>query len=72
MPDIHQLKPYKLKFINEKISLIANKLNYTYFDLLPEFQNIKLEKIWNKYQDPHPNAFAHKIMGEKIYYFLNN
>ena len=72
MPDIHQLRPYKLKFINEKISLIANELNFTYFDLLPEFQNIELEKIWNKYQDPHPNAFAHKIMGEKIYYFLNN
>ncbi len=71
MPDIHQLKPYKLKFINDKISTFAKELKFNYFDLLPEFENIELEKIWNKYQDPHPNAFAHKIMGEKIYYFLN-
>ncbi len=71
MPDIHQLKPYKLKFINDKISTFAKELKFNYFDLLPEFENVELEKIWNKYQDPHPNAFAHKIMGEKIYYFLN-
>ena len=62
---------YKLKFINDKISTYAKELKFNYFDLLPEFENVELEKIWNKYQDPHPNAFAHKIMGEKIYYFLN-
>ena len=37
MPDIHQLNPYKLKFINEKIEFFANENNFKYLDLLSIF-----------------------------------
>jgi len=69
-PDIHKLNPYKLLFINEKMITIAKEINFEIYNLLPEFENINSKKIWNKYNDPHPNELGHKIMGEKIYKIL--
>ena len=71
MPDIHQLNPYKLNFINTKIKNFAEKINLDYIDLLSEFENINETKVWNKYQDPHPNEFAHEIISKKIFKNLN-
>ncbi len=71
MPDIHQLDPYELNFINEKMKKISTDLGYKFFDLLPVFQNQKKDKIWNKYNDPHPSAYAHKLMADNIYEYLN-
>ena len=71
MPDIHQLNPYKLNFINKKIEGFANEINLEYIDLLPEFENLNEKKVWNKYQDPHPNEFAHEIIAKKIFKDLN-
>ena len=42
-PDIHQLNPYKLKFINEKMKNISEDINLPYLDLLNFFQ----KKIMN-------------------------
>ena len=70
MPDIHKLNPYELGFINEKISIISKELKYNYLDLLPVFENQPQETIWNDYGDPHPSAFAHKLMADKIFNFL--
>lgn len=72
MPDLHQLRPYKLEFINEKVKLFANEENYRYLDLLSTFDGIDEKKIWNDYADPHPNGYAHKLMAEDIYDFLIN
>ena len=69
-PDIHKLNPYKLLFINKKMETIAKDLEFKYYDLLPNFEKINERKIWNKYNDPHPNEIGHKIMGEAIYGFL--
>ena len=69
-PDIHKLNPFKLLFINEKMRTIAKEINFEIYDLLAEFENINSKKIWNKYNDPHPNELGHKIMGEKIYKIL--
>jgi hypothetical protein len=71
MPDIHQLNPYKLNFINKKIEEFTKEINLRYIDLLPEFENVDETKVWNKYQDPHPNEFAHEIIANKIYNNLN-
>ena len=71
MPDIHKLKPYNLFFINQKISILAKELDIPYHDLLPAFKDIKENKIWNKYQDPHPNSYGHKIIAEEMYTFLS-
>jgi len=67
MPDIHQLNPYRLNFINKKIEDFTREINLEYIDLLPEFKNIDEKKVWNKYQDPHPNEFAHEIIAKKIF-----
>ena len=71
MPDIHQLNPYKLDFINKKISNFSNEINLEYLDLLTLFENIDEKKVWNKYQDPHPNAYAHAMIAKKIFDYLN-
>ena len=71
MPDIHQLNPYKLNFINTKIKNFAEEINLDYIDLLNEFENIDETKVWNKYQDPHPNEFAHESISKTIFKNLN-
>jgi len=71
VPDIHQLNPYKLDFINKKIKNFSNEINLEYLDLLPIFENIDEKKFWNKYQDPHPNAYAHEMIAKKIFDYLN-
>jgi len=69
-PDIHKLNPYQLSFINEKMKIIANEINFEIYDLLPDFESIEDKKLWNKYNDPHPNEVGHRIMGQKIYKIL--
>ena len=71
MPDIHQLTPYNLSFINDKISSLSRELDVPYFDLLTAFLKVKVDKIRNKYQDLHPNSYGHKIIAEEIYAFLS-
>ena len=67
MPDIHQLNPYNLNFINKKIKNFSQENNIKYIDLLPIFENIDEKKVWNQYQDPHPNNYAHQIIAKKIF-----
>ena len=71
IPDIHKLNPYQLLFINNKMKSLANEIDFKIYDLLPDFEVIDSKKLWNKYNDPHPNELGHKIMGEKIYKILN-
>tara|TARA_Y100000590_G_scaffold88262_1_gene99101 strand:+ start:205 stop:1176 length:972 start_codon:yes stop_codon:yes gene_type:complete len=70
IPDIHKLNPYKLLFINNKMKSLANEIDFKIYDLLPDFEVVDSKKLWNKYNDPHPNELGHKIMGEKIYKIL--
>tara|TARA_Y100001970_G_scaffold14099_1_gene15953 strand:- start:4235 stop:5203 length:969 start_codon:yes stop_codon:yes gene_type:complete len=71
MPDIHQLNPYKLKFINNKIYKLTNDINMKYLDLLPIFENLDEKLLWNKHKDPHPNNYAHKLISDKIFQYLD-
>ncbi len=70
MPDIHQLNPYKLKFINNKMYKLTEEVNMKYLDLLPVFENLDEKLLWNKYKDPHPNSYAHKLISDKIFQYL--
>ena len=56
--------------MKKKMRTIAKEINFKIYDLLPEFENINSKKIWNKYNDPHPNELGHKIMVERIYKIL--
>lgn len=72
MPDIHQLNPYKLDFINKKIENFSEEINLEYIDLLPVLENIDEKKLWNtKYQDPHPNSLGHEIISKEIFQNIN-
>lgn len=71
MPDIHQLKPYKLKFINNKMSNFSKSIDLKYFDLLSTLQSPEEKKFWNKYNDPHPNEYAHNLIAKSIFKKLN-
>lgn len=70
-PDIHQLNPYKLSFINKKITLLAESIEMPYLDLLDAFQKFDAKDLWNKYGDPHPNSLGHNEMSKEIYKFLS-
>ncbi len=70
MPDIHQLNPYKLLFINQKIKKFSKNNKIPYLDLLDRLKQIDEDSMWNKYQDPHPNAYGHKIIAEEIFSFI--
>jgi len=71
MPDIHKLNPYKLKFINKKMKKIAAKFEFQFHDLLNIFEGKDEKTVWNKYGDPHPNAYANSLMGDNIFLYLN-
>ena len=71
MPDIHKLNPYKLSFINEKIKNLSKQLEYPFLDLLNDFSNLDEKKVWNKYNDPHPNEFGHLLIGQSVFKFLD-
>ena len=71
MPDIHKLNPYKLKFINIKMEKVAKEFNYNFYDLLETFEGKDEKKVWNKYGDPHPNAYANELMSESIFQYLD-
>ena len=71
IPDIHKLNPYKLEFINNKMSNFSKSINLKYFDLLDIFQSEDEKKVWNKYNDPHPNQYAHNLIATDIFKKLN-
>jgi len=71
MPDIHKLNPYKLNFINQKMKIISEELNFKFHDLLSIFEGKDEKTVWNKYGDPHPNEYANALMGENIFLYLN-
>lgn len=67
IPDIHKTNPYPLKFIGEKISKFSTENNIKYLDLYPSISLIENYKLWNKYNDPHPNEYGHKLYADFIY-----
>ena len=71
MPDIHQLKPYKLKFINDKMSFFSKSIDLEYIDLLNTLQSTNEKIFWNKYNDPHPNEYAHHFIAKDVFKNLN-
>ena len=71
MPDIHKLNPYRLNFINKKMKNKAAELKFKFHDLLSIFEGKDEKKVWNKYGDPHPNAYANYLMSENIFLYLN-
>ena len=67
MPDIHQMNPYGMEFIHEKMKNISNNLGLEYVDLLPSLREVESKLLWNQYYDPHPNSLGHSIIAHTLY-----
>ena len=71
IPHVLEIKPYKFKFINEKIINFSKSMGLDVYDFLTDLQKYENKKLMNDYNDRHINAFSHKIIGEKLYEILN-
>ena len=67
LPDVHDLVDYKFMFVHDIMRGIAERDGYAYVDLLPVMSGLRPQEIWAMPGDPHPNAFAHKLMAEAIF-----
>ncbi len=65
-PDVHNLQNYKLQFVHDIFSGVANRYGYRYLDLRPYLGAMTPEQLWAMPGDPHPNATGHKIMAEAL------
>ena len=71
IPDIHQNNPYPLSFINKKIAKYAEENTIPFLDLYKSIEGVETKKLWNAYNDPHPNKAGHLLFSNKIYEYLN-
>jgi lysophospholipase L1-like esterase len=67
IPDVHDLVDYKFMFVHDLMRDFAKANGYAYVDLLPAMTGLRPEQIWAMPGDPHPNAFAHKLMADAIF-----
>lgn len=66
-PDVHNLKQYPFTYIHDLMQSTAEKLGYTYVDLMPALSGLSPEEVWSLPGDPHPNALGHQRMAEALY-----
>jgi hypothetical protein len=66
IPDVHDLVDYKFTFVHDIMRNFAKENGYAYVDMLPVMTGLRPQEIWAMPGDPHPNAFAHKLMAEAI------
>ena len=70
VPDIHKTNPYPLAFIGDKISFFAKENKISYLNLYKSISSVENKKLWNKYNDPHPNELAHSLFADSVYNFF--
>jgi len=70
LPDVHDLIDYKFNFVHDIMRKFAEQNGYVYVDLLPAMTGLKPEETWAMPGDPHPNAFAHKLMADALFPLL--
>ena len=67
MPDIHNLSPYPFGFVHEHMRKIAERLDWTFVDLMQGFKGVKDSRsLFAIPGDPHPNARGHSIMADAL------
>lgn len=67
IPDVHDLVDYKFTFVHDIMRKFARANGYAYVDMLPAMSGLRPEQIWAMPGDPHPNAFAHKLMADALF-----
>lgn len=69
-PELHQLDPYPLASVSERVRALADSLGLPYLDLLDSVRGEAPETLWVTPGDPHPNARADELMAGAILGFL--
>jgi hypothetical protein len=67
IPDVHDLIDYKFMFVHDIMRDFAQHNGYAYIDMLPAMSGLRPQEVWAMPGDPHPNAFAHKLMADAIF-----
>ena len=67
IPDVHNLKDYRLGFISPIMAGIARQDGFCFLDLISALGALTPEELWAMPGDPHPNAKGHALMGKAIY-----
>lgn len=61
------LKNYEFREVYPSVKNITSKKGVMAIDLLPYFQNNKVEEVIISYEDAHPNRLGHSIIAKAIY-----
>ncbi|HXP06631.1 MAG TPA: SGNH/GDSL hydrolase family protein [Stellaceae bacterium] len=66
-PELHDVKNYPLQRITGFVQSAAAENNVAFVDLLPYLRDQNSASLWVTPPDPHPNAFAHKLLADGIF-----
>ncbi|MCP5058390.1 MAG: hypothetical protein GY937_16935 [bacterium] len=71
-PELHELDPYPLNDVSNKILALSRRLDLPYLDLLHTLRNERPQELWITPGDPHPNAYADGLIADAIFGFLRD
>lgn len=66
-PELHELKKYPFKSVQEKVKASAEQAGLEYVNLLPAVAQESPRELWVTVPDPHPNAKAHRLFARHLY-----
>jgi lysophospholipase L1-like esterase len=70
IPELRVLTGYPFAGVNDRLEALARAAGVPYLDLLPSLAGENPADLWVTAPDPHPNARAHRLMGEALAAFL--
>ena len=69
-PELHNLKNYPFKTVNQKLKLLTSDLNLPYLELFPIVEGKNESELWVNLNDSHPNGKAYILYAKAIKDFL--
>jgi len=69
-PELRELHKYPFRWIDERLSALASRLEAEYVQLLPAVKDRSPPDLWVSAPDPHPNALAHQLYAEYLAHYL--
>jgi len=67
LPDLHDVKNYRLQPISDLLRATAVQFGVAYVDVLPFLQAYDSSALWVTLPDPHPNALAHAAIANALF-----
>jgi lysophospholipase L1-like esterase len=66
VPELHELDPYPFADVTAKVRALADSEGAPFVDMLDALANEPPASLWVSVPDPHPNARAHRLIGERL------